>query len=155
MSINIYETEDYAGLVKLFIDNGLEFSENDEVSTDLVKCWIASPSSVSRDDGADADISGGCVLALRQGRFICDGIAVNPSGRGQGLGRRLMALLTDEAKAQGADALYLVAREPDFFSALGFINTPREEAPVFFECFTCPQYEVSCRPQVMRLMLGD
>ena len=35
----------------------------------------------------------------------------------------------------------------------GFVTVPREEAPNFFECLTCPQYGVDCHPEVMRLDL--
>jgi amino-acid N-acetyltransferase len=144
--ITIEETEDYAELVDFFVENELEFSAEDEVPTDLVKCWKAA---------AGGKLVGGCVLAKREGRFICDGIATDPSVRGMRIGEKLLFTMEEEAKTLGADALYLVARAPGFFVKYGFEPVPRDAAPTFFECFSCPQYGVSCHPEVMRLKLRD
>ena len=144
MKIVYSEIPDESPLVHFFIDSGLEYSESDEISTDAVKCWKAEE---------DGELVGGCVLAKRQGRFICDGIATAPSVRGQGVGEKLLHLMLDEAKERGGNALYLVARAPGFFAKFGFDEVSPEEAPVFFECFTCPQYGVNCFPKVMRRTL--
>ena len=47
--------------------------------------------------------------------------------------------------------MYLVARAPEFFRKNGFVTIPREEAPNFFECLTCPQYGKTCHPEVMKI----
>ena len=39
--IEIKVTQDYDKLVPFFIENGLEFSEDEPTPTDLVKCWAA------------------------------------------------------------------------------------------------------------------
>lgn len=145
MKIEIAETEDYESLVTFFIENELEFSVDDEVPTDLVKCWKA--------EGPEGGLVGGCVLAKREGRYICDGIATDPSVRGLRVGERLLFAMKEEASGRGADALFLVARAPGFFAKYGFEPVKREAAPTFFECFSCPQYGKSCHPEVMRLDL--
>ncbi|MDR2089238.1 MAG: GNAT family N-acetyltransferase [Clostridiales Family XIII bacterium] len=157
--IEISKTKAYDALVALFIRNGLEFSADEEVPTDIVKCWEA----VARDAGIDAgnDASGesgarrigGCVLALREGAFIIDGIAAEPEYRAHRLGTKLLALAVDETKARGGRELFLVARAPEFFRKQGFVTVSRDGAPTFFECFSCPQYNESCFPEVMRLTL--
>ncbi|MDR0851087.1 MAG: GNAT family N-acetyltransferase [Clostridiales Family XIII bacterium] len=144
--ITISVTEDYESLIPFFIENELEFSEADETPTDIVKCWKA--------EDAEGRLIGGCVLARRDGEFICDGIATDPSYRGAGLGKELIELLLSEVKAQGGESLYLVARAPGFFAKNGFTAIPREGAPNFFECFTCPQYQKTCFPEVMRYIIG-
>jgi len=136
------EIPDERPLLRLFIDNGLEFSENEEIATDLVKCWKA-------ETGA-AVLVGGCVLAKREGRFICDGIATDPSVRGQRVGEHMLLTMLEEVENLGGEALYLVARAPGFFTKYGFTSITRDEAPTFFECFTCSQYEKTCHPKVMR-----
>ncbi|MDO4869059.1 MAG: GNAT family N-acetyltransferase [Bacillota bacterium] len=142
----ISETEDYTSLVPFFIENELEFTEEDaeEVPTDLVKCWKLTDSN-----DPDGRILGGFVLARREGRFICDGIAVDSSLRGKDLGTELLQLGLEETRRLGGDELYLVARAPGFFRKNGFRTIGRDEAPNFFECFTCPQYGISCHPEVM------
>ncbi|MDR2156760.1 MAG: GNAT family N-acetyltransferase [Clostridiales Family XIII bacterium] len=144
--VGITETEDYEGLIPFFIENGLEFSEEDGTPTDIVKCW--------RAEDADGGLAGGCVLARREGEFICDGIAVAPAFRAGGLGRRLLGILIEEVRAEGGRRLYLVARAPGFFGKNGFVSVERKSAPNFFECFTCPQYGETCFPEVMKLDLG-
>lgn len=144
----IEETSDYEGLIPFFIENGLEFSVDDEVPTDIVKCWRAER---IEDKGMAGKLAGGCVLALREGEFICDGIAAAPEYRSAGLGGQLLEILLDEVKRRGGSQLYLVARAPGFFAKKDFVAVPRESAPTFFECFGCPQYQKTCFPEVMRL----
>ena len=97
--LKIAETKDYDRLVPMFIAHRLEFSEDEPVPTDIVKCWQ----------------------------------------------------LTDETLKRGGSSIFLVARAPGFFRKSGFVTIERDEAPQFFECFTCPQYGTECRPEVMRL----
>ena len=143
----IQETEDYEKLVPFFIKNELEFTEEDaeEVPTDLVKCW-----KVTDESGR---LVGAFVLALREGEYICDGIAIEEDLRGTGLGSLLLNKGLEETIQKGGERMFLVARAPEFFRRNGFVTVPREEAPNFFECLTCPQYGVSCHPEVMRIDL--
>ncbi|MDR2770562.1 MAG: GNAT family N-acetyltransferase [Clostridiales Family XIII bacterium] len=147
-AVMISETVDYDALVAMFIRNGLEFSAEEEVPTDLVKCWEATELHASAAAGR---LIGGCVLALREGAFIIDGIAVEPEYRAHKLGKKLLELAVGEAKTRGGRALFLVARAPEFFRKQGFVTVPRAGAPTFFECFSCPQYNASCFPEVMYL----
>ena len=143
----IQETEDYERLVPFFIENELEFTEEDaeEVPTDLVKCWQIT-------DG-DGGLVGAFVLALREGEYICDGIAIDETLRGTGLGSKLLALGLEETAKRGGERMYLVARAPEFFRRNGFVTVPRQDAPNFFECLTCPQYGITCHPEVMKIDL--
>ena len=145
----INETEEYEKLVSFFIENELEFTEEDaeEVPTDLVKCWQITDE--------DDNLLGAFVLAKREGEFICDGIAIDEELRGTGLGTKLLELGLEETSKLGGARMYLVARAPEFFRKNGFVTVPRQEAPNFFECLTCPQYGVSCHPEVMRIELTD
>lgn len=141
--LKIAVTSDYNSLVPMFIENRLEFGMDEPVPTDLVKCW-----SVTDDEAA---VQGGAVLAMRQGEYICDGIAVNPQYRKENIGSELLSLMTDEIRKRGGDSLFLVARAPGFFARNGFSEVARDSAPMFFECFDCPQYGTECHPQVMKL----
>lgn len=145
INFKISVTEDYEKLVPFFIENELEFSEEEPVPTDLVKCWEIT-------DG-DGKLIGGFVLAKREGEFIVDGIAIDPAYRKYGLGSVLLDNGIEEALKRGAKRIYLVARAPGFFKTHGFETVAREDAPDFFECLTCPQYGVSCHPEVMKLQL--
>ena len=144
--LKLIETDDYETLNEFFIKNELEFSEEDPVPTDLVKCW-----KMLDESGAVAKLAGGIVLAKREGKFIIDGIAVDPGYRKQNLGKTMLDKAIEEVKDASGDSIYLVARAPGFFRKQGFNNVQRENAPNFFECFTCPQYKITCHPEVMKL----
>lgn len=144
VNFKISVTEDYERLVPFLIENDLEFSEDEPVPTDLVKCW-----QIEKGE----QLIGAFVLARRQGEFIVDGIAVAPEYRKFKLGKTLLERGIKEVLKQGGDRIFLVARAPEFFRKQGFVTVPREEAPDFFECLTCPQYGISCHPEVMRMDL--
>ncbi len=161
INFKISETEEYDKLVPFLIEQELEFTEEDlwEVPTDLVKCWeITEGTGVIPTHRPSGEIIGeygrtigAFVLAKRDGEFICDGIAIAPEYRGMQLGKALLNLATEEVLKQGGNKMYLVARAPGFFRKHGFKTIPAEGAPNFFECKSCPQYGVSCNPEVMVL----
>lgn len=144
----IRETEDYDKLVPFFIENELEYTEDDtfEVPTYLQKLWEIKEGP----DFENGRLIGGFVLGKREGEYICDGIAIDKDYRNSHLGQKLLNLALDEIRSKGGEKIYLVARAPEFFRKQGFVTVSREEAPNFFECLTCPQYGVSCSPEVMR-----
>ncbi|HIU24909.1 MAG TPA: GNAT family N-acetyltransferase [Candidatus Copromorpha excrementigallinarum] len=148
----IRETEDYESLVPFFIENDLEFSEDEPVPTDIVKCWDVREEETGGEN-EKGRLIGGFVLARRQGEFIVDGIAVDPEYRKAKLGQTLLEKGIEEARSRGGKRIFLVARAPGFFRKNGFVTVERKDAPNFFECLTCPQYGVDCHPEVMRLEL--
>lgn len=148
----IRETEDYESLVPFFIENDLEFSEDEPVPTDIVKCWDVREEETGGEN-EKGRLIGGFVLARRQGEFIVDGIAVDPEYRKAKLGQTLLEKGIEEARSRGGKRIFLVARAPGFFRKKGFVTVERKDAPNFFECLTCPQYGVDCHPEVMRLEL--
>ncbi len=143
LQFTLKATDEYERLVKFFVENKLEFDGDEEVDTDIVKCW----KMVHTDDV----LVGGCVLALRQGKYIVDGIAVEKIFRKFGLGKIMVKKMVNEVKKLGGNELYLVARAPEFFRTLGFETVDPENAPLFFECAQCPQYQKECHPEIMRL----
>jgi len=143
LKFRMQSTDEYERLVKFFVENELEFNGDEEVDTDIIKCW-----KVTHTDDV---LIAGCVLAKRQGQYIIDGIAVTQLFRKFGIGKILMDKAIKEVKARGGDKLFLVARAPGFFKTMGFETVQPEDAPVFFECAQCPQYNVKCFPEIMKL----
>jgi len=144
--IGVLEKQYEKQLIELFVRSGLEFSEEEPVPTDTVAGWQAV------DDGR---LVGGCVLALREGEYIIDGIAVESEYRDLDIGSRLLEKALDEARSRGGKEAYLVARAPGFFGKHGFEAIERDDGPLFFECFTCSQYNRTCFPKVMRIKLTN
>lgn len=143
----VYQTtDDERRLDRFFMENDLEYSDEHPVDTDRIMMWEAVDEKV---------LAGGLALALRQGEYIIDGIAVDEKYRGRNVGGRLLELAVRESLGRGAERIYLVARAPEFFRHFGFKTVERKDAPEFFECLTCPQYGVSCHPEVMCLWLSE
>ncbi|HOA42670.1 MAG TPA: GNAT family N-acetyltransferase [Bacillota bacterium] len=137
-------TDEYERLVEMFIRHGLEFSFDEPLPTDLVKCWKA--------EDPQGKLIGGCVLAMRGGEYIIDGIATEPEYRKQKIGGELLQLALKEARDRGGKRVYLVARAPGFFRKHGFQRIEASEVPELFDCYSCPQFQKTCHPEVMKLV---
>lgn len=145
VNYKLIETDEYERLVKFFVRNELEFDGDEEVDTDIIKCMKV----VDDDD----NLLGGVVLAKREGRFIIDGIAVKAQYRKSKIGKMMLDQIISEVKERNGEEIYLVARAPGFFAKSGFVPVAPEEAPNFFECKTCPQFQISCHPEIMKLVI--
>lgn len=141
----INKTDDYERLVEMFIRNGLEFSIEEPLPTDIVQCWKA--------EDEDGKLIGGCVLALRGGEYIIDGIAAEPEYRQKKLGAELLVLALEEARKRGTSKVFLVAKAPGFFRKYGFRRIEPEQAPGLFDCPSCPQFGQGCYPEIMEIIL--
>lgn len=148
--MKILETDEYKRLAVFFQKNGLEIDPDDPIPPELIQCWKLVDDEKPALDGESDCLVGGCVLCLREGEHIIDGIAVDSQYRNTDWGSRLLDLALAKAKAGGGRQMYLVARAPGFFRRHGFETVARDGAPEFFECFTCDQYNQTCFPEVMK-----
>ena len=114
--------EDHESLNGFYERNGLEISDEEPVGTDAVQSWI-----LYRGD----EMAGAATLAVRQGEYIIDGIALDPQFRGEELGTAILKTVIDDVKRRGGKRIFLVARAPEFFAWNGFVPVKREEAPMF------------------------
>lgn len=171
--LKISVTQMHEKLNPFYAENGLEIAEDEPVSTDTIKSWVimknvggadvqpddaitASTDIIEEplaDDDAGENIVGACTLAFRQGEYIIDGIALAPQARGTGGGTALLKAAEEEAALRGGKRIYLVARAPEFFRENGYVTVERGDAPEFFECFGCDQYNKTCFPEVMKHVL--
>lgn len=142
LRLSVADPNEYQRLMAFFEANHLEVDAEEVVPTDVVQGWKIT-------DPKDDKLVGAIMLALRQGEYIIDGIAVDEASRKTNIGKTLLDQAIDMVKNRGGKRIYLVARAPGFFRKSGFTTIPRETAPNFFECLTCPQYGVDCHPEVM------
>lgn len=138
----ITTTDEYDRLVEMFIRLGLEFSIDEPLPTNLEKCW-----KVEDEEGR---LIGGCVLATRGGEYIIDGIATEPEYRKKKIGGELLEKALKEVETLGGKRVYLVAKAPGFFRKHGFLDIPPSDVPELFDCLSCPQFGVTCHPEVMK-----
>lgn len=126
----------------MFIRHGLEFSFDEPLPTDLVQCWKA--------EDENGRLISGCVLAMRGGEYIIDGISTEPEYRKEKIGGKLLQLAIQEAIDRGGDQVYLVAKAPGFFRQHDFESIEAVEVPDLFDCPSCPQYQTTCFPEIMK-----
>ncbi len=143
LRLMMHETDEYERLVKFFVENQLEFDGDEEVDTDIIKCYKITH--------GDDHLAGAVVLAKREGEYIIDGIAVEKVYRKMNIGQILLKKVIEKVRELGGERLFLVARAPEFFKKFGFVQVDPETAPNFFECKYCPQYQVDCFPEVLKL----
>lgn len=142
------ETDDFEKLVPFFIENGLEYDEDDKASDDLLQCW-----EIVHGDENDEHLVAGLALSERNGDYVIDAVAVSKLFRKFKMGKILVEKAIKEVQAREGKCIYIVARAPGFFKKLGFETITREEAPDFSECFSCEQFGNGCDPEVMKLEL--
>src|SRR5215813_12097814 len=67
-------------------------------------------------------------------------IAVMPSAKGCGAGRKLVEALLDEVERHHVACVCLFTRIPEFFAHMGFVVATREELPdkIYKDCVHCP-----------------
>ena len=144
LRMKMRKTDDYEKLVKFFVENRLEFDGDEEVDTDIVECYEIV-------HGDEEYLVAGAVIARREEKYIIDGIAVDEPYRRLKVGKIILDKVVERVKKMGGDSIYLVARAPEFFRKNGFQTIDPDDAPNFFECKQCPQYQVDCHPEVMKL----
>ena len=141
----IKETIEYERLKDFMIPFGLEFSNDEELETEIIKCWkvIQEPDY----------LVGAVMLGMRKGYYYINGIAVDPPMRHTGVGTIMMKKAISEVRKMGGNELWLVAKVPEFFRTLGFVTVEPEDAPPITGCTSCDQYGSSCKPEIMKLVL--
>jgi len=142
------ETDDFEKLVPFFIENGLEYDEDEKASESLVQCW-----EIVHGDENDEHLVAALALSERGGGYVIDAVAVSKLFRKFKMGKILVEKAIKEVLQRGGRCIYIVAKVPGFFEKLGFKAITREEAPDFSECFSCEQFGNGCSPEVMKLEL--
>jgi amino-acid N-acetyltransferase len=66
-------------------------------------------------------------------------LAVSEEYKMQGLGRKIVGKLQDNAKELGVQKVFSLSFKPEFFKKLGFIEIPKEMLPrkIWSECVNC------------------
>jgi amino-acid N-acetyltransferase len=70
-------------------------------------------------------------------------LAVDPAGKGRGIGRELVQGLEREAGEHGLTSLFAFTYVPDFFRKLGYGQVDRGDLPLkaWKDCLRCPKFQ--------------
>ncbi|MFH1086550.1 MAG: N-acetyltransferase [Chloroflexota bacterium] len=69
-------------------------------------------------------------------------LAVDPAYEGRGVGRRIVEVLLDDARALGLPRVFALTYVQGFFERMGFHVVPKEELPhkIWGDCLNCPKF---------------
>ncbi len=69
-------------------------------------------------------------------------MVISPAFHGQGIGRRIVDMLIDEARELEVSRVFALTRKPGFFMKMGFELTQIEKLPrkVKHDCVFCPKF---------------
>jgi amino-acid N-acetyltransferase len=84
-------------------------------------------------------------------------LAVDPNLKSQGLGRRIVDALEEEAIQNGLHALFAFTYVPGFFRKLGFRAVERGELPlkVWKDCLRCPKFQCCDEIAMLKALRPD
>lgn len=93
----------------------------------------------------DGDSLIGCAALHFYGPTVAEvrSLAVSPSSKGTGAGRKLMDALEVEANEFQLSTLFAFTYVPDFFSKMGYSLVERAELPLkaWKDCLRCPKFQ--------------
>jgi len=84
-------------------------------------------------------------------------LAVEPSIKSRGIGRRVVEALEKEALENDLHAIFAFTYVPDFFRRLGFQEVERGELPlkVWKDCLRCPKFQCCDEIAVVKALRSD
>ena len=143
LKVRLESTTEYERIIEFAAAQGLEYDpEETQDFSDIVGAWKMT-------QGGDY-IVGTIMLGYEEGHYVLHAVAVDPVLRKFGLGRILVKKAMEKARQLGGSEVVLIGRAPEFYSKLGFTAIDPKESPLEFECLTCPQFQVSCHPEIMK-----
>lgn len=96
----------------------------------------------------------GSLVVMWQDLAEIRSLVINRDYQGQGLGRKIVGLLLDEANALALPRVFALTRKPGFFMKMGFQLTKIEKLPrkVLHDCVFCPKFH-SCDEVALTITL--
>ena len=98
----------------------------------------------------------GSLLVMWQDLAEIRSLVIDPSCQGQGLGRKIVDMLLDEARLLALPRVFALTRKPGFFLKMGFKLTRIEKLPrkVVRDCVFCPKFH-ACDEVALTISLKD
>lgn len=136
----ISEITDHKSLIKFYLDCGIEFQLEEYVGIPIFSYII----------GTMDNIIAAVTVTSQNSDIIIDDLAVHKNYRHKGYGKMLLQKSLERIATLGnIQQVYIITKEPKFFSKYGFEPIQRNEAPDFSICFQCDQFQRKCFPSAM------
>ena len=135
---------EHGKLTALYRAAGLEIGE------DWIEVCHPVFSVAARRNG---ELLGAATVSRRFHRLLLDYLAVTPEARGQGLGKALTERCLDYARESGEQALWVAAKEPEFYKGMKAEET--EDTALLEDCRRCPDFRKDCRPKELVFHLKE
>ena len=136
----IKEITNHKGLIDFYKSCELEFSSSEFVGTPLFSYIIETMDK----------IIAAVTVTEQNSNIVLDDLAVNKDYRNKGYGKKLLLKVLDRIKSScNIKHVYIITKEPEFFSKYGFVPIERKDAPDFSICFQCDQFQKDCFPIAM------
>ncbi len=142
--VSLLRESEHGKLTMLYRSAGLEIGD------DWIEVCHPVFSVAARRNG---ELLGAATVSRRFDRLVMDYLAVEPAARGLGLGKSLTARCMAFAREAGEDALWIAAREPEFYLHLKAEET--EDAALLEDCRRCPEYGKDCKPKELVFHLKE
>jgi N-acetylglutamate synthase-like GNAT family acetyltransferase len=115
-----------------------------------VRSWVVAEAENTRIVGV------GALAIISQDLAEVRSLVVNPDYHRQGLGRRIVEMLLDEARELAIARVFALTRKPNFFLRLGFGLTRLEKLPakVRRDCVFCPIFH-ACDEVALIISMKD
>lgn len=96
----------------------------------------------------------GSLVVMWQDLAEIRSLVINPAYQGQGLGKKIVNLLLEDAEMLNLPRVFALTRKPGFFMKMGFQLTKIEKLPrkVLHDCVFCPKFH-SCDEVALTITL--
>lgn len=140
----IRETEDYWTLTSFFHDCGMEVEPTKTVPSyiKMVKMW--------RVDDVAGNLIAAATLEIRDGVYTLGDLGVRKDHRRSGYGRKLQAIVFNEARRRGVKTLWCSGKVPKYYEKIGWKRQDWDSSPcIAVNCSKCSRRGRDCFPAIL------
>ena len=132
---NFADVEAIHGIINAYAEQGLMLARARNILYETLRDFV-----VAEDNGKIVGV--GALHLIWDSLAEVRALAVSPEVTRSGIGKRIVELLIEEAKAVGVTTVFALTYQPGFFAKLGFVEKPKETLShkVWKECINCAKF---------------
>ena len=132
---NFADVEAIHGIINAYAEQGLMLARARNILYETLRDFV-----VAEDNGKIVGV--GALHLIWDSLAEVRALAVSPEVTKSGIGKRIVELLIEEAKAVGVTTVFALTYQTGFFAKLGFTERPKETLShkVWKECINCAKF---------------